>query len=131
MPAIAPLSRRAALAAAAALAVGGDAAARKRKRKPKPKPKPPLVFVAMTATDVVLRPQGEEPGFTWTFAVALQHPGTGFAPPASTGEFDVPAAFTEGQARAEIVRQARESASLVLGFVGIAVAPDRIDVTLL
>jgi hypothetical protein len=125
----AALSRRAVLAATAALAVGGDAPARKRRRKPKPKP--PLAFVAMTATDVVLRPQGEEPGFTWTFAVALQHPGTGFAPAATPGEFNVPAAFTEGQARAEVVRQTRETASLVLGFAGIAVAPDRIDVTLL
>jgi hypothetical protein len=128
MPAIATLSRRAVLAATAALAVGGDAAARKRKRKPKPKP--PLVFVAMTATDVVLRPATEEPGFTWKFAMALEHPGTGFAD-AFSEEFDVPAAFGESQARAEIVRQTREGLAFTLGFVGIIVAPDRIAVTML
>ena len=126
MPAIATLSRRAVLAAATVLALGDDATARKRKRKPKPKPKPPLVFVAMTATDVVVRPQG---GFTWKFAMAVQHPGTGFAN-AFPGEFAVPDAFSEGQSRAEIVRQAQKELSLTLGFVGIAVAPDRISVAL-
>ncbi len=126
MPTIATLSRRAVLAAAAALALDGDAAARKRKRKPKTKPKPPLVFVAMTATDVALQPQG---GFTWTFAMALQHPGSGFADDFSE-EFDVPATFSDGQYRAEIVRQVQKELSLTLAFVGIGVAPDRIAVTL-
>jgi hypothetical protein len=122
---ITSLSRHA-LVGAALLALGSDATARKRK----PKPKPPLAFVAMTVTHVALRPQGEEPGFTWTLAGALHHPATGASGP-FPGEVDVPSAFTAAQTREEIVRQAREGASFVLSLQAILVPPERVQVVLL
>ena len=131
MPPLTAVSRRALVVAAAVAAiVAPRAEARKRKRKPKPKPQPPLAFVAMTVTDVELRPQGEEPGFTWKLAGVLQHPETG-ANDAFPGEVDVPTTFTAQQTRDQIIREAREGASFVLGLQGILVPPDRVQVVLL
>lgn len=128
-PPLAAVSRRALIAVvAAALAPGAEA--RKRKRKPKPTPLPPLAFVAMTVAGVEQRPQGEEPGFTWTLTGALLHPESG-ANSAFPGEVDVPTAFTTRQTRDRIIREAREGASFVLGWQGISVPPDRVQVVLL
>ena len=130
MPPLAAFSRRAVVAAALAAALAPGAEAGKRKRKKPPKPLPPLAFVAMTVTGVEQRPQGEEPGFTWTLAGALQHPDTGQTA-AFPGEVDAPTTFTARQTRDRIIREAREGASFVLGLQGIAVPPDRVQVVLL
>ena len=129
MPPIAAISRRALVAAAAVAALAPGAKARKRKRKPQPQPEP-LAFAAMVVTDVELRTQGEEPGFTWKLAGSLQHPETGANGP-FPGEIDVPTAFTAQQTRDQIIREAREGASFVLGLQGILVSPDRVQVVLL
>ena len=79
---------------------------------------------------MVERAAGEEPGATWKFAGAVQHPGEGYRAP-FPGEVDVPAAATAKEAREIIVREARDSASFGLGLVGIIVPADRVEVILL
>lgn len=122
------LSRRALVAAAALLAAGPAADARKRKRKRRPKP--PLAFATVTVAGVVFTEPGQEPaGFVWKLKGELElASGARFDLP---GEVPTPTASTDAQTRERIARGVREGASFTLGFVGIKIPPDRIQVTLL
>ncbi len=127
MVSIARVSRRALVATATLLAIGPAAEARKRGGRRKPKP---LAFATITVTGVILTPPGQDPtGFIWRLKgeVALKD-GRSFDLP---GEATVPTGSTAEQTRAAIVRQTRDGAAFALGFIGVEIPPDRIQVTLL